>query len=192
MNANPTTICFPMFQNLNLAHCGLIRNRSSVWSSLPRFNFLETVDAVHASLRTPLPTTYVACLLDDAPRLHIEVRGLKACCLGALYRFDHQSKGPGGLRLSKSEQTAIPQAVSIVFFTDTWRPDSFYDRIAANRKLGLHTLCLLDIKVKEPSLEALARGRTVYEAPRCAPGLSRTRESTGAAEYSGINNERCQ
>lgn len=60
------------------------------------------------------------------------------------------------------------QAVSIVFFTETWRPDSFYDRIAANRKLGLHTLCLLDIKVKEPSLEALARGRTVYEAPRCA------------------------
>ena len=56
-----------------------------------------------------------------------------------------------------------------MFFTDTWRPDSFYDRIAANRKLGLHTLCLLDIKVKEPSLEALARGRTVYEAPRCAP-----------------------
>ncbi len=61
---------------------------------------------------------------------------------------------------------AVAQAVSIVFFTDTWRPDSFYDRIAANRKLGLHTLCLLDIKVKEPSLEALARGRTVYEPPR--------------------------
>ena len=60
------------------------------------------------------------------------------------------------------------QAVSIVFFTETWRPDSFYDRIAANRKLGLHTLCLLDIKVKEPSLEALARGKTVYEPPRYA------------------------
>jgi len=35
------------------------------------------------------------------------------------------------------------QTVSIVFFTETWRPDSFYDKIAANRKLGLHTLCLL-------------------------------------------------
>lgn len=58
------------------------------------------------------------------------------------------------------------QTVSIVFFTDTWRPDSFYDRIAANRKLGLHTLCLVDIKVKEPSLEALARGRIVFEKPR--------------------------
>ena len=53
------------------------------------------------------------------------------------------------------------QAVSIVFFTDSWRPDSFYPRIAANRQRGLHTLCLLDIKVKEPSLESLARGRKV-------------------------------
>ena len=49
--------------------------------------------------------------------------------------------------------------MSIVFFTDTWRPRSFYPRIAANRRAGLHTLCLLDIKVREPSLEALARGR---------------------------------
>lgn len=55
----------------------------------------------------------------------------------------------------------VLQAVSIVYFTDSWRPDSFYPRIAANRQRGLHTLCLLDIKVKEPSLESLARGRKV-------------------------------
>jgi diphthine methyl ester synthase len=58
------------------------------------------------------------------------------------------------------------QAVSIVFFTESWRPDSFYDRILSNRKAGLHTLCLLDIKVKEPSMEALCRGRKEYEPAR--------------------------
>jgi diphthine synthase len=58
------------------------------------------------------------------------------------------------------------EAVSVPFFSDTWRPDSFYGKIAANVSLGLHTLCLLDIKVKEPDLEQLARGRTVYEPPR--------------------------
>lgn len=59
------------------------------------------------------------------------------------------------------------ECVSIVFFTDTWRPDSFYDKIKANRSLGLHTLCLLDIRVKEPDMEALCRGKTgVYEPPR--------------------------
>ncbi|KAF9012695.1 Diphthine synthase [Cyathus striatus] len=58
------------------------------------------------------------------------------------------------------------QAVSLVFFTDSWRPDSFYDRIAENVKLGMHTLVLLDIKVKEQSEENLARGRKIYEPPR--------------------------
>lgn len=58
------------------------------------------------------------------------------------------------------------QTVSLVFFTDTWKPSSFYDRIAENASLGLHTLVLLDIKVKEPDLQALARGKLTYEPPR--------------------------
>lgn len=44
-----------------------------------------------------------------------------------------------------------------MFFTETWRPDSFYDKIASNRRAGLHTLCLLDIKMKEISEMNLAR-----------------------------------
>ncbi|KAJ3213519.1 diphthine synthase [Dinochytrium kinnereticum] len=58
------------------------------------------------------------------------------------------------------------QTVSIVFFTDSWRPDSFYDKLKQNKDLGLHTLCLLDIKVKEQSIENMARGRKIYEPPR--------------------------
>lgn len=56
--------------------------------------------------------------------------------------------------------------VSIVFFTDSWRPDSFYDKIKNNLDMGLHTLCLLDIKVKEQSIENMVRGRKIYEPPR--------------------------
>lgn len=75
------------------------------------------------------------------------------------------------------------QAVSLVFFTENWKPDSFYDRVAENSRLGMHTLLLLDIKVKEQSEENLARyvshpltrtrrfdttsrGRKIYEPPR--------------------------
>jgi len=58
------------------------------------------------------------------------------------------------------------QSISLCFFTPSWRPDSFYDRVAANRREGLHTLCLLDIRVKEPTVESLCRGRKVYEPPR--------------------------
>ena len=60
--------------------------------------------------------------------------------------------GACGLQLYNFGQT-----VSLVFFTDTWKPDSFYDRIRENAELGLHTLVLLDIKVKEQSEENLAR-----------------------------------
>ncbi|KAL8420578.1 hypothetical protein RB594_003390 [Gaeumannomyces avenae] len=69
--------------------------------------------------------------------------------------------GACGLQLYNFGQT-----VSMVFFTESWRPASFYDRVAENRGLGLHTLVLLDIKVKEPNFESLARGRLVYEPPR--------------------------
>ncbi len=48
--------------------------------------------------------------------------------------------GACGLQLYNFGQT-----ISMVFFTDTWRPDSFYDKIAANKKIGLHTLCLLGV-----------------------------------------------
>ena len=54
----------------------------------------------------------------------------------------------------------------MVFFTQTWKPASFYDRVKENVQIGLHTLMLLDIKVKEQSLENMARGRKIYEPPR--------------------------
>ncbi|ODA76248.1 hypothetical protein RJ55_08093 [Drechmeria coniospora] len=69
--------------------------------------------------------------------------------------------GACGLQLYNFGQT-----VSMVFFTDSWRPSSFYDRIKENRSIGLHTLVLVDIKVKEQSLENMARGRLIYEPPR--------------------------
>ncbi|XP_027348537.1 probable diphthine methyl ester synthase isoform X2 [Abrus precatorius] len=66
-----------------------------------------------------------------------------------------------GLQLYRYGET-----VSIPFFTETWRPDSFYEKIQQNRMIGLHTLCLLDIRVKEPTLESLCRGKKTYEPPK--------------------------
>lgn len=73
----------------------------------------------------------------------------------------------------------------MVFFTDNWRPASWYDKILENDAIGLHTLVLLDIKVKEPNLEALARGRIIYEPPRfmtvaqCAQQMIEIEEEKG-------------
>lgn len=88
--------------------------------------------------------------------------------------------GATGLQLYNFGQT-----VSMVFFTDTWKPASFYDRLKENHQIGLHTLMLLDIKVKEQSLANLARGRKEYEPPRfmtvaqCASQMLATEEERG-------------
>ncbi|QDS78114.1 hypothetical protein FKW77_004226 [Venturia effusa] len=59
------------------------------------------------------------------------------------------------------------QTLSMVFFTEKWRPTSFYPRLVENCRIGLHTLVLLDIKVKEPDFEVLTRtGRVRYLPPR--------------------------
>ncbi|KAJ5291957.1 Diphthine methyl ester synthase [Penicillium angulare] len=82
------------------------------------------------------------------------------------------------------------QTVSMVFFLDNWRPSSFYDRIRENASIGLHTLVLLDIKVKEQSMENLARGRRIFEPPRymtvaqCAQQMLEVEEDRKEGVYS--------
>jgi diphthine synthase len=77
---------------------------------------------------------------------NVSIMNAIGCCGLSLYRYG--------------------ETISIPYFTETWKPDSFYDRIVSNKKAGLHTLCLVDIKVKEPTLESLARGKPVYMPPR--------------------------
>jgi len=92
---------------------------------------------------------------------------LRARSLGIPTRVIHNASimnavGACGLQLYNFGQT-----VSLVFFTDTWRPDSFYDRVRENADLGMHTLVLLDIKVKEQSEENLARCVFFFPSPSC-------------------------
>ncbi len=74
------------------------------------------------------------------------------------------------------------ETVSVPFWTDGWRPESFYDKIAANLRLGRHTLCLLDIKVKERSVEDMMRGREVFQPPRFMTVAQAARQLVDIAE----------
>ena len=56
--------------------------------------------------------------------------------------------------------------MSIPFWSENWEPDSFYDKIEANLTRGQHTLCLLDIKVAERTVENMMRNRKIFEPPR--------------------------
>ena len=78
------------------------------------------------------------------------------------------------------------ETVSIPFFTEKWRPYSFYDKICRNYKNDLHTLILLDIKVKEISEENLAKGKKIYEKPRFMTVNQALEELLEASEKSEI------
>merc|ERR1712032_184200 len=71
------------------------------------------------------------------------------------------SCGISGLSLYRFGET-----VSVPYFTNSWKPYSFLDKVIKNIKNDLHTLVLLDIKVKEISEENLCKGKKIYEKPR--------------------------
>lgn len=114
----------------------------------------ETEDVAFLVVGDPFGATTHTDLVIRARELSIKVETVhNASVMNAV--------GACGLQLYQFGQT-----ISLVFFTDTWKPDSFYGKIMENRRIGLHTLILLDIKVKEQSIENMARGRLIYEPPR--------------------------
>ncbi|KYR00458.1 diphthamide biosynthesis protein 5 [Tieghemostelium lacteum] len=114
----------------------------------------KTEDISFLVVGDPFGATTHTDLMMRAKELNIEVKVVhNASIMNAI--------GCCGLQLYSFGQT-----ISMVFFSETSKPDSFYDRVKINRQYGMHTLCLLDIKVKEQSIENLLRGKKIYEPPR--------------------------
>jgi len=144
----------------------------------------QNVDVAFLVVGDPFGATTHTDLVLRARQLKIPIQSIpNASIMSAI--------GATGLQLYNFGQT-----ISMVFFTETWKPASFYDRIRENRNIGLHTLVLLDIKVKEQSLENMARGRRIYEPARymtvgqCAQQMLEIEELKKAAgEESGVYGE---
>lgn len=152
----------------SILHCGVERlesfygkkvdvaDRESVESCAEKIlDLAVSSDVAFLVVGDPFGATTHSDLLMRAHRRGIRVKTIhNASIMNAI--------GSCGLQLYQFGQT-----VSICFWTDKWRPDSFYLKIAENRAIGLHTLCLLDIKVKEASEENIIKGKAnVYEPPR--------------------------
>ncbi|XP_036343772.1 diphthine methyl ester synthase-like [Rhagoletis pomonella] len=73
------------------------------------------------------------------------------------------------------------ETVSIPYWDETWKLDSFYDKIKLNRLHNMHTLCLLHIKEYQPP-----RFMSVAEA---AQHLMSIVEKKDALERNTILNE---
>lgn len=99
----------------------------------------------------PLCATTHSSLMLEAMDRKVEVQVVHnasimnavACCGLQLYRF--------------GQTISIPADAEDTHF-------SFYDKLLVNYKAGMHTLCLLDIKVKEQTLEMMMTGRESYRA----------------------------
>ena len=82
---------------------------------------------------------------------------LRAVKLGLEVKVIHNASIMNAVGSCGMQVYRFGEAVSIPFFTEKWRPYSFYEKIKKNLDSGLHTLVLLDIKVKERSEENLLR-----------------------------------
>ena len=91
---------------------------------------------------------------------------LRARTMGVETEIIHNASIMSAVGATGLQMYRFGQTITIVYFTETWKPESFYDRLVENKKMDQHSLCLLDLKVKEQSIENLMKGNKVYEPPR--------------------------
>ena len=91
---------------------------------------------------------------------------IRARDLGIKVEIIHNTSVMGASASCGLQLYQFGYCVSIPLFEGEWRPDSFYNRIKYNQDGGMHTLCLLDIKVKEPDYANHKGGKLIYLPPR--------------------------
>eukprot|EP00914_Ancora_sagittata_P034733 GHVO01070088.1.p1 GENE.GHVO01070088.1~~GHVO01070088.1.p1 ORF type:complete len:270 (+),score=48.76 GHVO01070088.1:21-830(+) len=95
-----------------------------------------------------------------------------------------------GISLTGLEVYRFGEVVSIPFFEEKWRPYSFYEKIKQNIDRGLHTLCLLDIKVKEQTEYDMMKGNNIYKPPRfmtTSQGFDQILEAEAALKLNAVS-----
>jgi diphthine synthase len=137
-------------KEVTIADRGLVENEADDLIVQPakekKVAFLVVGDPVCATTHTDLVLRAKEVGVKVELVHNASIMGAAGACGLQLYNFGH--------------------TVSIPFFEENWRPTSFYPKINYNRKGGMHTLCLLDIKVKEPDFQAMMKGKTKFLPPR--------------------------
>lgn len=64
------------------------------------------------------------------------------------------------------DQYKFGRVTSLVFTEPNWFPLSPYENIMKNQSIGLHTICLFDIKTAEPTKEDILTGNKKPQKPR--------------------------
>jgi diphthine synthase len=109
-------------------------------------------------------TTHVQLLI-DARRMGIKTTVLPGISLTNIL-------GKTGL-----DEYKFGRTISIVFQEGNYAPESFYDLLIENKKSGLHTLCLLDIKAEENKMMPITEALKILEDIEKKRKLSLVKES---------------
>ncbi|KAG7358447.1 diphthine synthase [Nitzschia inconspicua] len=137
-------------KTITIADRGLVENDAESLILEPaksqKVAFLVVGDPVCATTHTDLMLRAKQLSIKVEMVHNASIMGAAGACGLQLYNFGH--------------------TVSIPFWDDKWKPTSFYEKIKYNRQGGMHTLCLLDIKVKEPDFDAMMKGRQKFLPPR--------------------------
>ena len=95
-------------------------------------------------------TTHLQVIL-DAKKLGVETK-----LIAGLSIFEY-------VAFTGLERYKFGKTTSIVFHEDGYEPESFYDAILENKSIGLHTLCLLDIKMNQNRMMSIRQGLSLLE-----------------------------
>lgn len=118
-------------------------------------NFCKNIDIAFLVIGDPFcATTHSDLLLRISQKKGLKLKIIHnssiinsiACCGLQLYQFG--------------------QTISFPLWTDIWRPSSFYFKIKKNLICRSHTLCLLDIKMKEFKKSTNSLKKKMYKLPR--------------------------
>ena len=90
---------------------------------------------------------------------------LRAIKLGIKVKAIHNASIINSIGITGLQLYSFGHIVSVPFFTEKWKPYSFINKIAMNYQNELHTLVLLDIRVREISDENLMKDKKIYEPP---------------------------
>jgi diphthine synthase len=90
---------------------------------------------------------------------------LRAIKLGIKVKAVHNASIINSVGITGMQLYSFGHIVSVPFFTEKWKPYSFINKIGRNFENKLHTLVLLDIRVREISDENLLKGKKIYEPP---------------------------
>ena len=94
---------------------------------------------------------YVLLFFPSSATTHTDLL-LRALERGIPYQVVHNASILNAIGCCGLQLYHFGETVSIPFWTETWKPDSFVDRVEGNLQRGLHTLCLLGGEVLGPSV----------------------------------------